>query len=188
MSLYFDPDSDEAQDGPIFDLPAHLRARAQCMHAAAIVIDRFGMLLRGPTGSGKSLLQRHLRREARARGLYAGLVSDDYVQLAPTGTDIDSAQSLPSLVAFAPNSTSRLQEVRGLGILEVGPDHALDRAVMHLLVDLVEPRHMPRMPTREQTIDEWQGVPIKHLYVPQKAAVAASDLVFALLSTWKRGH
>lgn len=184
MSLYLDPDHDEARKGPIFDIPDHLEAGSEIMHAAALVIDRYGILLRGTTGSGKSLLQRHLRQEAQKRGLFSALVSDDYVRLAkaPVG-EVGGG----CLMAFAPLATQGLQEVRGFGVTEVAEEHRLSSAVMHLLIDLTDPDQVVRMPGPGDIRMDCLGVQIDHLSTPQRRAVAASDLVFARLSTWKAG-
>nr|WP_321454900.1 hypothetical protein [uncultured Cohaesibacter sp.] len=190
MSLYFDPDSDQTSAGPIFDLPDFLEASCQTeiMHAAAIVIDSFGILLRGQSGSGKSLLQRTLRREAQAMGLEAALVSDDYVKLvrmpAEAGAGADAA-SQPQLRAFCPVATKGLQEVRGLGIVSVSPRNFVDQAPMHLLVDLRPHNEIQRMPPDEERKTLCLEAEIAHLSVPQLSVLEACDLIFALLSTWK---
>ena len=146
MSHYLDPDKDHAFSGPSFRVPPELEGGNEIMHAAGIVLHRFGILLRGPSGSGKSLLQRKLRQGARARGAFSALISDDYVRLArpepPAGAD-----GAP-LVAFAPVATHQLQEVRGIGVVELEPQQVVSRAVIHLLVDLVAPEQIERMPER----------------------------------------
>lgn len=190
MSLFLDPDRDEARSGPIFDIPDHLVDGSEIMHAAALVIGRVGILIRGATGSGKSLLQRHLRQMAEQNGLYAALVSDDYVRLAhskPTNSS-GGEPSHPSLLAFAPSATRRLQEVRGFGVTQVSPTHHQSRAVMHLLVDLTDEEEMARMPSREEAKMPLQGVHIDHLLAPERQSALASDLIFARLSTWKAGE
>lgn len=184
MSLYLDPDHDEARNGPIFDIPDHLAQGSEIMHAASLVIGSLGILIRGATGSGKSLLQRHLRQEADHRGLYAALISDDYVRLARTaGTE----HQAPSLLAFAPLATRRLQEVRGFGVTELSPAHHLTSAVMHLLIDLTDAKDIVRMPSRDEARLDVQGVRIDHLQAPERQSAIACDLIFARLSTWKAG-
>lgn len=184
MSLYLDPDRDEARNGPIFDIPEHLVEKSEIMHAAALVIGRFGILIRGATGSGKSLLQRHLRQEAANHGLFSALVSDDYVRLASSSHE---GEDKAALLAFAPMATRRLQEVRGFGVTEVSAAHHMTKAVIHLLVDLTDDDPMTRMPSREQACLALQGVRIDHLRAPERQSALASDLIFARLSTWKAG-
>nr|WP_321461878.1 hypothetical protein [uncultured Cohaesibacter sp.] len=194
MSLYLDPDCDRMKDGPLFDLPQDIAATCpgQTMHAAAVVIGPYGILLRGESGSGKSLLQRSLRRQAEALSIASALVSDDYVMLVrmpevessgpgDTGEDIEP----PELRAYGPVATRGLQEVRGLGIVAVGDKNHVAHAAMHLLVDLCDPDAIDRMPSRQDREQTCLGYPIAHLSVPKRSVVEACDVIFTLLSTWK---
>jgi hypothetical protein len=96
------------------------------LHATCVAIDGRGVLLEGPSGSGKSdLALRLIDRGAR-------LVSDDYTLLSRHGG---------RLIASAPDTIHGLMEVRGLGIVAEAP--AEDMAVA-LLVRLYG--EVPRMP------------------------------------------
>ena len=181
MSHYLDPDHDEARPGPIFSIPEALEPDSEIMHAAALVIGRFGLLLRGPTGSGKSLLQRHLRHEAEKRGWFTALISDDYVRVARANGV--SGEPGP-LLAFAPVATMGLQEVRGFGVTEVDKVHQQPVAVIHLLVDLIKGDEVPRMPSSKHVQTELRGGRVDHLATAERRAVAASDMIFARLSTY----
>ena len=193
MSLYFDPDHDQANDGPIFDVPDAIASScpSEIMHAAAIVIGPYGLLLRGGSGSGKSLLQRTIRREAAALSIPSALVSDDYVKLVrqpqPQSEPQSGTSEQPELRAYGPVATRGLQEVRGLGIISVGENNFEADASMHLLVDLCPANAIHRMPSSEETVRTCLGYPIAHLSVPERSVVEACDLIFALLSTWKEG-
>lgn len=90
-----------------------------------------GILLRGPSGAGKSDLALRLV-EAGGR-----LVADDQTALAPQGR---------GLVATAPGSLAGLLEVRGVGIVKLGRTRLLARARIALLVDLVPPDRIERLP------------------------------------------
>ncbi|SFO88188.1 hypothetical protein SAMN04488056_1158 [Cohaesibacter marisflavi] len=199
MSLYFDPDHDQANDGPIFDVPDAIASScpSEIMHAAAIVIGPYGVLLRGGSGSGKSLLQRTIRREAAALSMPSALVSDDYVKLVrlpepqpqpqpqPQAVPQSGTSEQPELRAYGPVATRGLQEVRGLGIISVGENNFAFDAPMHLLVDLCPADDIHRMPSSEETVRTCLGYPVAHLSVPERSVVEACDLIFALLSTWK---
>lgn len=74
------------------------------IHATAIAIDEQGILLRGPSGSGKSDLALRLIEQG------ARLVSDDRVELIKKGNE---------MIAFAPATIKDLFEVRHLGILKL---------------------------------------------------------------------
>ncbi|WP_321448323.1 hypothetical protein [uncultured Cohaesibacter sp.] len=187
MSLYFDPDHDQANDGPIFDVPDAIASScpSELMHAAAIVIGPYGLLLKGESGSGKSLLQRTMRREAAALSIPSALVSDDYVKLVRQPEPQSGTTEQPELRAYGPVATRGLQEVRGLGIISVGENNFASEAPMHLLVDLCPADDIHRMPSSEETVRSCLGYPIAHLSVPERSVVEACDLIFALLSTWK---
>jgi serine kinase of HPr protein (carbohydrate metabolism regulator) len=101
------------------------------LHATCIVVEETGVLLRGPSGSGKSDLALRLID----RG--AVLVADDQVLLRQDGDQ---------LLAEAPEILAGLLEVRGLGILTF-PYRA--EAPVGLVIDLVEPAEVERMPDQQ---------------------------------------
>lgn len=104
---------------------------AQLLHATAIAIDGAGVLLLGPSGSGKSdLALRLIDRGAK-------LVSDDAVP-------VDCSGEVPVLKA-AQNITGRL-EVRGVGICTVD---SLASAPLRLAVRLAT--DYERLPSAAQT-------------------------------------
>jgi HPr kinase/phosphorylase len=89
------------------------------------------VLLRGSSGAGKS--------DAALRLIEAGgrLVADDQTHLAKTGH---------AVIATAPPSLAGLIEVRGIGIVKLSRAQLTARAPLALLVDLVSPDHVERMP------------------------------------------
>jgi HPr kinase/phosphorylase len=89
------------------------------------------VLLRGPSGAGKSDLALRLI-EAGAR-----LVADDRTMLGRAGDTV---------MASAPASIAGLIEVRGLGIRRLARNQLLARATVVLLVDLVAPAAIERLP------------------------------------------
>lgn len=89
------------------------------------------MLLRGPSGAGKSDLALRLI-EAGAR-----LVADDQTELSREGK---------AVFATSPARIAGLIEARGLGIVKLGRSQVLRRAAVALLVDLVHPDRIERMP------------------------------------------
>lgn len=98
------------------------------LHASCVSMNNVGILLRGPSGSGKSDLT------LRLIGDGAMLVADDQVQL--TGV-------AGSLIARAPDRLAGKLEVRGCGILEFPK---LKSVSVRLVVDLVPRIHMERLP------------------------------------------
>lgn len=95
------------------------------IHANALVIGEAGILLRGPSRSGKSTLTRRLVALARAQGRFARLVGDDRV----------SVEAKDGRVIVRPHPTiAGLIEARGTGILAM--PHA-PACALRLVVDLV---------------------------------------------------
>lgn len=93
-----------------------------------VSIGGHGVLLRGPSGSGKSDLALRLIEDG------AALVADDQIDLTARGD---------RLIASAPAAIRGMLEVRGLGILRVDP---LDSVELSIVIDLVAPEEVPRMP------------------------------------------
>jgi len=101
------------------------------VHATCVLIEETGVLLRGPSGSGKSDLALRLIDQG------AVLVADDQVLLRREGEQ---------LLADPPEILAGLLEVRGLGILKF-PYRA--PVSVGLVIDLEEPDKIERMPEPE---------------------------------------
>ena len=114
------------------------------VHATCVALQAAGrwrgILLRGPSGAGKSDLALRLV-EGGAR-----LVADDQTALARQGR---------GLVATPPGTLAGLLEVRGIGIVKLGRAQRLARATVALVVDLVPPDRIERLPdpARETLFD-----------------------------------
>ena len=98
------------------------------LHASCVVWQEMGVLLRGPSGIGKSDLALRLIDHG------AVLVADDRVLIERDGD---------RLLASPPEILAGLLEVRGLGILRF-PHQA--KAPIRLVVQLVELSEMERLP------------------------------------------
>lgn len=125
-----------------------------------------GVLLRGPSGAGKSDLALRLI-EAGAR-----LVADDQTALIRQGK---------SLVGSPPGTLAGLLEVRGIGIVKVGRARLLARVPIALLVDLVSPDQIERMPDRARETLLDIDLPVVKL-APFEAS-APAKLRLALMQT-----
>jgi len=103
------------------------------VHGTCLVVARAGLLLRGPSGSGKSDLALRMIHDDSGR-----LVADDRVaiELGPDGR----------LWASAPVMLAGRIEVRGIGILPVGHQA---RSALHGVVDLVGRSEVERLPEDE---------------------------------------
>ena len=124
------------------------------IHATCIAIGGKGVLLCGPSGSGKSDLA--LRLVDRG----AELVADDRVDLEA---------SVGELIASAPENIKGLMEVRGVGIV----DQPVPSGVaVSLVVDLVVPDEVERIPEPKVTTLCEIEVPLVRL-TPFEASAAA---------------
>jgi HPr kinase/phosphorylase len=91
------------------------------LHATCVAVDGKGLLILGPSGSGKSSLALQMM------ALGARLVADDRVELDRRGD---------ALFATCPLPLRGLIEARGLGILRADP---LPEAQVILIADLAHP-------------------------------------------------
>jgi HPr kinase/phosphorylase len=121
------------------------------------------VLLRGPSGSGKSDLALRLI-EAGAR-----LIADDQTELVRAGK---------AVIASAPARIAGLIEARGLGIVTLGRDQLVKRAPVGLLIDLVQPQRITRLP--EPAMENMLGIDLPVLAVAPFEASACAKLHLAL--------
>lgn len=118
------------------DMPEEL------IHATCVAIDGRGVLLLGPSGSGKSDLALRLIDGG------AKLVADDQVAVVANGR---------SIIASAPDQIRGLLEVRGLGIVML---EAAPTAILSLVVELVTPDLLERLPTAATWQCQGVGLPM----------------------------
>ena len=102
--------------------------KAKRVHANCVEMNGVGILMRGPSGSGKSDLTIRLISDG------AVLVADDQVQL--TGV-------AGSLMARAPDMLAGKLEVRGCGILDFP---VRETVPVRLVIDLVARANVKRLP------------------------------------------
>jgi hypothetical protein len=134
------------------------------VHANCVVVGEAGLLIRGPSGSGKSSVSAALIELARSQGRFARLVADDRVRLeAHNGR----------LLASPPTAIAGLIERRGLGVVAVD---FLAGAVIALVVDL-EPSP-GRMPEDDELSCAIEGILLPRLAI----SPAAKDVVSLTLS------
>lgn len=137
------------------------------IHASAVAVGESCVLLRGPSGSGKSAAALALIDLAGAHGLFARLVADDRVLLEARGG---------RLIASPHPAIAGLIERRGEGI---DPAPHLPRAVVALAVDLTDRSFdPPRMPAPEALRVLIGGVTVPRILAtgsPVEVAAAALD-------------
>ena len=127
------------------------------IHATAILLDSKGVLIRGPSGSGKSLLALYLLDVFASRGKDAALISDDRVDLERDGKTI---------LLRTPSTIAGLIELRGHGIVS-RPYRSGKR--LDLLVDLVPA--LERMPEEHDFQSALLGLEIARCPVPQAGVI-----------------
>ena len=116
-------------------------AASEIVHASCVTVGERAILIRGPSGTGKSALA----LELMAYG--AELVADDRTVVSTR---------LGQLVAEAPDAIRGLIEARGVGILHA---EAVKSATVVLVVDL-ESEESERLPPVRNTILMGHSVPL----------------------------
>jgi serine kinase of HPr protein (carbohydrate metabolism regulator) len=122
------------------------------VHASAVLVGERGVLIRGVSGAGKSLMALALVGRVRREGGFAALVADDRVWL-----DVASERLI---VRGAPRLAG-LCERRCEGLVEAPHE---TRAVLRLIVDLPE-RGVPppRMPEESDLYETLNGIVLPRL-------------------------
>ncbi|MBK9083631.1 MAG: HPr kinase/phosphatase C-terminal domain-containing protein [Rhizobiales bacterium] len=144
---------------------------APSIHATAVVVGEIGVLLRGPSGSGKSAVALALIELAASRRLFARLVADDRVILASVGGRL--------LAAPHPALAGRIER-RGAGV-EAQPH--LDRAVIGLVADLAGPAgRPPRLPEAAERRTALAGVDVPRMETEGDPLASAAAILACLRS------
>jgi HPr kinase/phosphorylase len=141
----------------------------QTIHASAVLVGARAVLIRGPSGSGKSRLALELIEAGDTGRLrFAQLVADDRVHLEAAGGRllVRPAEALAGLI-----------EVRGAGLLRM-PHEA--SAVVSLVVDLAA-ADASRLPDRDLRKTEIDGISLPRLAVAADAA--ALPALLAILNS-----
>ena len=138
------------------------------VHASAVLVGNRAVLIRGPSGSGKSRLAFDLILAGRAGQISpAVLVGDDRVHL-----DTDKGQ----LVVRPAGELAGLIEIRGLGIRRC---EFANEAVVGLVVDLGA-ADAERLPPPQALWTQLYGIKIPR--IPVGVGCAALSLVIAALT------
>jgi HPr kinase/phosphorylase len=141
-------------------------AHSTTVHASAVLIGARAVLIRGPSGSGKSRLALDLLQAAQAGALvFARLVADDRVHLQSTGGRLLVRPATP---------LAGLLEVHGVGVLRLTHEPA---AVVGFVVDL-DAADAERLPRAEKRTTEIAGIALPRLAVAADATPLPAVLAF----------
>lgn len=124
------------------------------VHGTCVALDGIGVLLRGPSGSGKSDLALRLIDGG------AALIADDQTRL-----EVGDGR----LIASAPEPIGGRLEVRGLGLVPVA---SVAAAPLGLVVDLVERQAVERLPEPAEAGFLDHSVPLLRLWAFASSAAA----------------
>ena len=139
------------------------------LHATAVVHGESGVLILGPSGSGKSALALALLARARATGAFSALIGDDRVFVS---------EAHGRLIARGAANMAGLIERRTAGLITVRHEPA---AVVRLAVELCERgRRWPRMP------DDDDGLTIGEITLPRLALDSALSVCDQALAVDER--
>jgi HPr kinase/phosphorylase len=111
------------------------------LHATAVIHGESGVLILGPSGSGKSALALALMARARGAGAFGALVGDDRIFVR---------QAQGRLIASGAANMAGIIERRMVGLIAVPHERA---TILRLAVELCEPgRKWQRMPEDPDTL------------------------------------
>ncbi len=137
------------------------------LHATALVLFGYGVLIRGASGAGKSLLALALIEHSQRQGDDPRLIGDDRVRAEIEGDSI--------VLHGTPGFEGQI-ELRGRGIIR---RPFTQRTTLHLVIDLVD--DLPRLPPLEAFTGEvlGRGVPRAPVPAGDRADLAHKVLLVA---------
>jgi len=142
------------------------------VHATALIYQESGVLIFGPSGSGKSALALALLALAQRNGVFAALIGDDRAYLQCWRG---------RLIVTGASETAGLIERRTLGLLTVAHEPS---AVVRLAVELSgRNRTWPRMPEAALTMS-LRGIEMPR--VTLQSSESAADQAFAVADCVER--
>lgn len=141
---------------------------APTVHATAVLLGADGVLIRGPSASGKSTLARCLVADYRRVG-FARLVADDRVVLTARNG---------RLIAAPPVALAGRSELRGRGIVTAEYEPA---CVIRLIADIVADGDLERMPDDGALREIVDGVELPRQPVPRDRRLATMLIEAALM-------
>ena len=132
-------------------------------HGTAVSYNGSGILILGPSGSGKSDLALRLINEG------ADLIADDQVLIKLVGK---------ALQLSAPDSISGLIEVRGVGIIKIKPVCYIP---LSLIVEIKSGAQLERIPIMKKDLIEEIPIPVIKLDAFEGSAIAKIKILLKCL-------
>lgn len=126
------------------------------IHATGIFFEGKGVLLTGPSGSGKSDLA------LRMMALGAELIGDDYVEVSRDENGL--------LVMAVPTNIAGMIEVRNVGVLEVSFRPMAEVDLVLCLVAGQEINRLERLPEQKSITLEGREIPCLDFYALEVSA------------------
>ncbi len=144
------------------------------VHGTAVALGPHGVLIRGPSGSGKSDLA--LRLLATPREGYPALASPPLGSLALVSDDqVELKSQDASIVMSAPSTIRGKLEVRGLGIVTLPTNQ---HVMLSLVVDIVPSTAIERVP--DPAVASVIGIDVPRMEVAAFEASAPLKILLAL--------
>ena len=140
------------------------------LHGTCVAFDECGILLRGPSGSGKSDLALRLIETPPKSAGSVKLVADDQVIVT-----CDEDQ----LIASSPEVLRGVLEVRGIGLIEVA---CRDAVALKLVVELSGAGAIERLPDLANCNVSIQGLALPVLKLDPFESSAPAKLALAVSS------
>ena len=128
----------------------------ETIHATLVQLYGLGILLRGPSNSGKSSIALRLIDEAELSRANGHLIADDQVIITPHDDH---------LVGKAPDNLFGKIEIRGVGIIDI---EARANAAIDLVVDLVPNETLERMPDENLDDDIIAGIKVRRIHIAER--------------------
>ena len=138
------------------------------IHGTLCAVDDQGILITGPSGSGKSLLCLHIVRRALAADLSAKIIADDRVILECVDDE---------MIGIAPDMIGGQIEVHGFAPIEHG--YSAPQATIRLHVGLGPESEVLRY--WDDRFFDHKGVKLPSLQLSTDRLEAAGNAVFAAL-------
>lgn len=147
-------------------------------HASVVEIDGRGVLIRGPSGAGKTALAIELLFRCRASEIASALVADDQAFLS---ADDDTG----ALLAAVPGTIAGLIELRGFGVAPVAASRCKAETRLALCVTLVPAEDSERVadPDRRARL---HTVELPELVLPRRQPVCGAYAVLGWLGLSRR--